>query len=48
MRYKKKQKEDELLDEVTSSEYKYGFTTDMIQKKIKKTYKNRYFAHQKT
>lgn len=26
----------------------YGFSTDMIDKKIKKTYKNRYFTHQKT
>ena len=25
----KKQSEDELLEEVTSSEYKYGFTTDI-------------------
>jgi len=25
----------------------YGFTSEMIDKKIKKTYKNRYFAHQK-
>lgn len=26
----------------------YGFSTDIIDKKIKKTYKNRYFTHQKT
>ena len=26
----------------------YGFSTDMIDCKIKKTYKNRYFTHQKT
>lgn len=25
----------------------YGFSTDMIDNKIKKTYKNRYFTHQK-
>lgn len=27
---------------------RYGFTTEMINDKIKKTYKNRYFAQQKT
>ena len=26
----------------------YGFTTEGIDKKIKKAYKNRYFAQQKT
>ena len=31
---KKKQTEEELLNEITSSEYKYGFTTD-IESEIK-------------
>ena len=29
MSEKKKQSEDELLEKVTSTEYKYGFTTDI-------------------
>ena len=29
MNAKKKNSEDELLEKVTSSEYKYGFTTDI-------------------
>ena len=33
---KKKQTEDELLEEVTSSEYKYGFTTDIESDTIPK------------
>ena len=32
----KKQSEDELLEEVTSSEYKYGFTTDVESDTIPK------------
>ena len=32
----KKQSEDELLEEVTSSEYKYGFTTDIESDTIEK------------
>ena len=32
----KKQTEDELLEEVTSSEYKYGFTTDIESDTIPK------------
>ena len=32
----KKQSEDELLEEVTSSEYKYGFTTDIESDTIPK------------
>ena len=33
---KKKQTEEELLNEVTSSEYKYGFTTDIESDTIPK------------
>ena len=33
---KKKQTEEELLEEVTSSEYKYGFTTDIESDTIEK------------
>ena len=36
MSEKKKQSEEELLEEVTSSEYKYGFTTDIESDKIQK------------
>ena len=32
----KKQTEDELLEEVTTSEYKYGFTTDIESDTIPK------------
>ena len=32
----KKQTEEELLNEVTSSEYKYGFTTDIESEQIPK------------
>lgn len=37
-----------IINETKADIQGYGFTTDMIDKKIKKTYKNRYFAHQKT
>ena len=33
---KKKNSEDELLEKVTSSEYKYGFTTDIESDTIPK------------
>ena len=36
MKRKEKQNEDELLEEVTSSEYKYGFTTDIDSDTIEK------------
>ena len=36
MNAKKKQTEEELLNEVTSSEYKYGFTTDIESDTIPK------------
>ena len=36
MSEKSKKSEDELLDEVTSSEYKYGFTTDIESDTIPK------------
>ena len=36
MSEKKKLSEEELLEEVTSSEYKYGFTTDIESDKIQK------------
>ena len=36
MSAKKKQTEEELLNEVTSSEYKYGFTTDIESDTIPK------------
>jgi len=37
-----------IINETKADIQGYGFTTEMIDKKIKKTYKNRYFAHQKT
>ena len=36
MSEKKKQSEDELLEKVTSTEYKYGFTTDIESDTIPK------------
>ena len=36
MQNKNKQTEEELLEEVTSSEYKYGFTTDIESDTIQK------------
>ena len=36
MNAKKKNSEDELLEKVTSSEYKYGFTTDIESDTIPK------------
>ena len=40
---KKKQTEEELLNEVTSSEYKYGFTTDIESDTIPKDFLKKWF-----
>ncbi len=37
----------QILSETRTDIGGYGFTDEMVEKKIKKTYKNRYFAHQK-